>query len=302
MSHGSISNIINAYKSQHEQPSQLQPFTENLDINTAVNMSNTDSFSNNNTSNLQEIDFSDQSYDRLLDDSDYNETLEGESGEKLLNYTIESEQVVSDTQRVQSSASSIVGISDTQYDPHVSQEVKKIEKLIVEEPAKSDLNPDLGIDWDAGYQSRFVKWVFEEKKQRNYEKGMLRLHRKNLTREKEKLEKEKREFEAAESDLAQRITQVKDLIPMAAELKQSGLDFSLANSWLICVGEMAQRKGLDIRAAAWKLAEDLKTWQELGGLENAIQNAKNQLTLLNMTLEDQKAAIATLVNLQLAYF
>ena len=42
----------------------------------------------------------------------------------------------------------------------------------------------------------------------------------------------------------------------------------------------------------------LKNWQELGGFENAIQNAKNQLALLNMTLEDQKTAIATLVKLQ----
>ena len=46
------------------------------------------------------------------------------------------------------------------------------------------------------------------------------------------------------------------------------------------------------------MAEDLKNWQELGGLENAIQNAKNQLALLNMTLEEQKAAIATLVHLK----
>ena len=42
----------------------------------------------------------------------------------------------------------------------------------------------------------------------------------------------------------------------------------------------------------------LKNWQELGGLENAIHNAKNQLALLNTTLEDQKVAIATLVSLQ----
>ena len=55
---------------------------------------------------------------------------------------------------------------------------------------------------------------------------------------------------------------------------------------------------VDERTAIWRLAEDLKNWQELGGLESAIQNAKNQLALLNMTLEDQKAAIATLVNLQ----
>jgi hypothetical protein len=69
-------------------------------------------------------------------------------------------------------------------------------------------------------------------------------------------------------------------------------------SWLNCVAEMAHRKSLDMRTAAWRLASDLGSWQELGGYENAIQNAKNQLALLNMTLEDQKAAIATLVNLQ----
>ena len=55
---------------------------------------------------------------------------------------------------------------------------------------------------------------------------------------------------------------------------------------------------IDERTAVWRLAEDLKNWQELGGLENAIQNAKNHLALLNMTLEDQKAAITTLVHLQ----
>jgi len=81
-------------------------------------------------------------------------------------------------------------------------------------------------------------------------------------------------------------------------MPESGPDFSLANSWLICVGEMAQRKGLDIRSAAWKLAEDLKTWQELGGFETAISNAKHQLSLLQIASENQKSAIAALVDLR----
>src|SRR5215469_13742487 len=55
---------------------------------------------------------------------------------------------------------------------------------------------------------------------------------------------------------------------------------------------------VDERTATWRLAEDLKNWQELGGLENAIQKAKHQLSLLNVVLEDQKAAIATLVDLR----
>src|SRR5262245_39586303 len=64
------------------------------------------------------------------------------------------------------------------------------------------------------------------------------------------------------------------------------------------VSKKPSKKMVDERTATWRLAEDFKNWQELGGFENAIKNAKNQLALLDMTLEDQKAAIATLVNLQ----
>jgi hypothetical protein len=61
---------------------------------------------------------------------------------------------------------------------------------------------------------------------------------------------------------------------------------------------MSQRKGLDIRGAAWKLAEDLKNWQELGGFETAISNAKHQLELLGIAIEERRAAISTLVDLR----
>ncbi len=192
----------------------------------------------------------------MLTDSDYSEALDGESGERLLGYTMEPEQ--SETQYDKPR----VDISDTQYNSHVVKEVKKIEQSTTKESDQprsgvSDTEDalELGIDWDRSYQSRFVKWVFEEKKQRNYEKGMLRLHRKSLTREKEKLEKEKRDFSEAEADLARRIIQVKDLLPIADEFKQIGLDFHLANSWLSCVKEMSQRKGLDLRSAAWSIGD-----------------------------------------------
>jgi hypothetical protein len=63
---------------------------------------------------------------------------------------------------------------------------------------------------------------------------------------------------------------------------------------------MSQRKGLDIRSAAWKLADDLKAWQELGGFETAIQNAKHQLDLLQIAFEDRKATIAAMVDFRKA--
>jgi len=44
--------------------------------------------------------------------------------------------------------------------------------------------------------------------------------------------------------------------------------------------------------------EDLKSWQELGGCETAISNAKHQLSLLDMAIENKKAAIGILVDLR----
>jgi len=54
---------------------------------------------------------------------------------------------------------------------------------------------------------------------------------------------------------------------------------------------------IDEKTAAWRLAQELRQWQEFG-LEKAISTATNQLSLLNTTLEQQKQAIATLVHLQ----
>ena len=81
---------------------------------------------------------------------------------------------------------------------------------------------------------------------------------------------------------------VKDLIPLAAELKSIGIEFTQINAFISVIKEYASKQIIDERSATWRLAEDLKNWQELGGFENAIQNAKNQLTLLNMTLEEQQ--------------
>ncbi|MGC2575260.1 MAG: hypothetical protein WA364_27455 [Candidatus Nitrosopolaris sp.] len=74
--------------------------------------------------------------------------------------------------------------------------------------------------------------------------------------------------------LEKHLSEVKDLIPSAKVLKEIGIDFSQANSWLSCVKEMSDKKGLDLRTAAWELAEDLLLWQDLGGLQKAIQQQK----------------------------
>jgi len=156
------------------------------------------------------------------------------------------------------------------------------------------------VDWDSerNHSNRLVKWIIEERRRRKVERSMLDLYRRRINHERSNLEKEKQDFASAEDDLARRITQVKDLLPIADEMKRLGLDFTIANSWITCVKEMSQRKGMELRSAAWKLAGDLKAWQELGGFKTAISNAKHQLSLLQRASENQKSAIAALVDLK----
>ena len=61
-----------------------------------------------------------------------------------------------------------------------------------------------------------------------------------LIQERNNLEDQKSNLEAREAKL----TEVKDLIPSAKELKETGIDFSLANSWLSCTKEMSVRQNV----------------------------------------------------------
>jgi len=231
--------------------------------------------------------------------------LDGESGERLLGYTIEPEQVdISDRY----SEVGRVDISDIQYDNHVVEKASQVKEPTTEKQphpglSKSeDTSLDLGIDWDdeSTHQTRLVKWVMREKRRQHYEWHRLSIHWKKLEREKKLLEREKQNFSEAEDDLARRIYQVKDLLPIADEMQRLGLDFTIANSWLICVKDIAQTKGLDIRSAAWKLVNTLKSFEFLGGFETSIQNAKHHhhLELLEYAIEEKKQAISSLVSLR----
>ena len=72
-----------------------------------------------------------------------------------------------------------------------------------------------------------------------------------------------------------KLSEVKDLIPSAKELKETGIDFSLVNSWLCCV-KQRDKKGLDLRTAAWEQAKELENWTEYCNLQK-INNKNSNL-------------------------
>ena len=73
---------------------------------------------------------------------------------------------------------------------------------------------------------------------------------------------------------------VEDLIPSSKHLKDIGISFDQALVWVDCIKEVAQKERIDERTAAWKLADMLRSFKGLCGLENAIQQANQQLAML----------------------
>jgi hypothetical protein len=64
--------------------------------------------------------------------------------------------------------------------------------------------------------------------------------------------------------------------------------------------EVANGKVVVITIGYIILAQDLRAYRDLGGLSKAIQDATQQLAMLNMVNEQQKQAIAILVDLKKA--
>ena len=60
-----------------------------------------------------------------------------------------------------------------------------------------------------------------------------------------------------------------------------------------CIREKADKERIDLRTAAWIVAQDLRLYSELGGLSKAIQEATQQLAMLKMVNEQQKRAITS---------
>ncbi|MGB6534122.1 MAG: hypothetical protein WBF33_39080 [Candidatus Nitrosopolaris sp.] len=92
--------------------------------------------------------------------------------------------------------------------------------------------------------------------------------------------------------------ELEELIPSAKYLKDIGIGFDQALAWIDCIREKADKERVDLRTAAWKLADILRSFKELSDLEKAIQQSTQQLAMLNMANDQQKRAINTLVHLQ----
>jgi len=282
VSHGSISNFINTYKREHEQP----PSTSMVDN---VRSLTDDSPSSNsgdglvNVSNEQgDVDFNSQPYetqtDTLLADADYNPALDGESGERLLNYTDDDQQVhVSDPKKPD--------ISDTRHDSYIIKEIKEIKEPIVKKiQTRPGLSQPLGLGIDctktvnqdeeeeidfsdspanlniekkgfllysdpAVIWPRLLKQIKHEKDQRHHEMLVLERKKKILDIREDQINHDLEQLEWIRLEISAREAEAEPLLSLARQFQSMGLDFDSLLPYIENLREQAAR-GIDFKTAA----------------------------------------------------
>lgn len=130
------------------------------------------------------------------------------------------------------------------------------------------------------------------------QRAALEEERQNIIQMRYNIEQQRQDLQAREN----RLIEVEELIPSAKQLKDIGIGFDQAIVWIDCIKEKAGIERICLREATWKLAQELRGYRDLGGLSRAVQEKTQQLAMLNMVNEQQKQAIASLVDLRKAGF
>jgi hypothetical protein len=190
------------------------------------------------------IDFADNPYlesDVYTDpNADYDEGFDGIKGERRFNYkyTNTMNPFSNNFNRYANNFNQQVSR------PHVIEETRETSEEELDQASNS-----LGMDWDENHESRFVKWVMDQKSIRQKEERKLEEGWRLLVNERNSLEEQKRDIEAREA----KISEVRDLIPSAQQLKEMGAQFSQVQAFIYCVREKAASAMIDQRTAAWQL-------------------------------------------------
>jgi len=153
------------------------------------------------------------------------------------------------------------------------------------------------LGWDAdneqSAQTRILKTIIAEREKRSAELLEIQRQRQELEVEKRNIAQLMYNIDQQKKALEARVFEVQDLIPSAKYLKEIGIGFDQALVWIDCIREKADKERIDLRTAAWIVAQDLRLYSELGGLSKAIQEATQQLAMLKMVNEQQKRAITS---------
>jgi hypothetical protein len=318
VSHGSISNIIGAYKRKHQQPSQPQVSLESSDASTGVDMYDTTSTAPRDGGPLS----------HLFEDPDSNSDLVVETWENIDDIDILPTKLEPFPSEDLETEMSKQAINQDDVNSHLAPEEKErgFEQPRPWSPLPDSENPPVDQDWnpDESYQTRFWNRIMIERRRRQEELLLIEQQRQELNIERQQIAQIRSIIDQQKYDLEVRqnkMIEYESLIPSARELRNCGISLELILPYLSAINEKAVGENIDLKTAANNLVNDiqeyrqlgLKTaannlvydireYRQLGTLQNFIKQVKQQLSVLNAFNEQQKLAVTTLINLQLAGF
>lgn len=95
-----------------------------------------------------------------------------------------------------------------------------------------------------------------------------------------------------------RIIEAEPLIPIARQLQDLGTNINQFLPWIETIHEKAETERMDLRAAAYSVAQDLRSYRQLVGLRKSIDEAQQRLAILNMFAVQKERALMVLMELQ----
>jgi len=118
-----------------------------------------------------------------------------------------------------------------------------------------------------------------------------------IEQKKKELEQQRMQVDRARYDLEIReikLLEAEPLIPIARQLQQMGTDINQFLPWVETIHENAEAWKMDLRTAYYRVAQDLRSYRQLGSIEQAQQ----RLALLNMFTAQKERALMVLMELQ----
>jgi hypothetical protein len=142
-------------------------------------------------------------------------------------------------------------------------------------------------------QDNIMNQIKKEKDQRRHELSLI-------DRRKSKLKEWREGLEERESNLKDREARIRSFEPyllLAKKLSEMKLTLGDALYWTQTINEVAQTKKMDIKAATVYVAQELRQYRQLGGLEKKIERANQELTLINMAAIKKQEALTVVEDL-----
>jgi hypothetical protein len=111
---------------------------------------------------------------------------------------------------------------------------------------------------------------------------LIEQKRQKLNEEMRQIAQIKRSIDQQKYDLQLReskLVELEPLIPSVKQLQNMGVTFDLILPYMETINETAVVKSIDLKAAAYNLAHDLREYRQLGSLQKCVEQVKQQLAV-----------------------